>query len=87
MATITSAGGNIGTDGSCNLIAAGDQPATAPLLGALDDNGGPTQTHALLGGSPAIDAAGAAACPATDQRGVSRPQGAACDAGAYEREP
>ena len=55
-----------------------------PLLGPLQDNGGPTQTHALLAGSPAIDAALLANCPATDQRGVSRPQGAGCDIGAYE---
>ena len=43
-------------------------------------------THALLPGSPAIDAAADAACPATDQRGVARPQGAHCDVGAFERE-
>ena len=55
-----------------------------PLLGPLQDNGGPTQTQALLPGSPAIDAAVLANCPATDQRGVSRPQGAGCDIGAFE---
>ncbi len=54
-------------------------------VGALSDNGGPTQTIPLLSGSAAIDAG--AVCPATDQRGVVRPQGAACDAGAYEYEP
>ncbi|MCB0133230.1 MAG: hypothetical protein KDD78_20345, partial [Caldilineaceae bacterium] len=52
----------------------------------LADNGGPTMTHALTADSPALDAARADACPATDQRGVARPQGAACDAGAFERE-
>ena len=57
-----------------------------PLLGPLQDNGGPTQTHALLAGSPAIDAALLANCPATDQRGVSRPQGPGCDIGAFELE-
>jgi predicted outer membrane repeat protein len=57
-----------------------------PLLGPLQDNGGPTQTHALLPGSPAIDAALLANCPATDQRGVSRPQGPGCDIGAFELE-
>jgi hypothetical protein len=56
-----------------------------PKLGLLAGNGGPTQTMALLPGSAAIDAVPTNACPvATDQRGVSRPQGAACDAGAYE---
>ena len=53
-------------------------------LGPLANNGGPTLTHALLPGSPAINAADAGASPATDQRGVRRPQGAGPDIGAYE---
>ncbi len=85
--TLTSNGHNLASDDTCNLTASGDQPDTAPLLGPLADNGGPTLTHALLAGSPAIDAADAAACPATDQRGVTRPQGAGCDIGSYEYEP
>lgn len=52
----------------------------------LADNGGPTLTHALLGGSPAIDAADDAGCPASDRRGVARPQGASCDVGSYEQQ-
>ena len=56
-----------------------------PLLGVLADNGGPTQTRAMNTNSPAIDAGNNANCPATDQRGVSRPQGGGCDIGAYER--
>lgn len=55
-----------------------------PRIGPLVNNGGPTRTHALLAGSPAIDAASAADCPATDQRGVPRPQRAGCDIGSYE---
>jgi len=59
-----------------------------PLLGPLEDNGGPTQTMALLAGSPAIDQIPLAGglCPATDQRGAPRPGGSqrACDIGAYE---
>lgn len=55
-----------------------------PLLGALADNGGLTQTMALLAGSPAIDKANTADAPATDQRGVTRPQGPAADIGAFE---
>ena len=86
-ATITSAGGNVDGDGSCNLAGPGDQPFTAPLLGPLADNGGVTLTHLLAAGSPAIDAAAVATCPATDQRGVSRPQGGGCDAGAFELVP
>jgi hypothetical protein len=50
----------------------------------LAGNGGPTQTHALLAGSPAIDAADDGSAPATDQRGVARPQGQHADIGAYE---
>lgn len=57
-----------------------------PMLGPLQDNGGPTQTMAPLPGSPAIDAVGATVCPppATDQRGITRPQGKSCDIGAVE---
>jgi hypothetical protein len=56
-----------------------------PKLGPLADNGGRTRTHALQQGSPAIDAASTPDCPTTDQRGVLRPQEAACDIGSYER--
>jgi VCBS repeat-containing protein len=55
-----------------------------PVLGPVQDNGGPTPTMALGAGSPAIDAGNDSLCPATDQRGVSRPQGAHCDIGAFE---
>jgi len=51
------------------------------------DNGGSTQTMALLPGSPAIDAGNNANCPVADQRGVTRPQGDGCDIGAYEYVP
>ncbi len=85
--TLTSGGNNVADDASCNLTSPGDQPNTDPLLGPLADNGGPTSTHALLAGSPAIDTADAASCPATDQRGVARPQGAGCDVGAFEFVP
>jgi uncharacterized repeat protein (TIGR01451 family) len=63
-------------------------------LGSLANNGGPTETEALQLGSPAIDAANESKCAsetvfatggaAIDQRGVTRPQGPACDIGAYE---
>lgn len=57
-----------------------------PLLGPLADNGGPTRTHELLLGSPALDLIPAAACDAAaDQRGSERPSGAACDLGSFER--
>lgn len=53
-------------------------------LEALDDNGGNTRTHALRITSPAIGAGRNDLCPDVDQRGLSRPQGEACDMGAYE---
>ncbi len=74
----------------------GDRIGTlaAPIdakLGPLADYGGPTLTHALMSGSPAIDGgnpaapgSGGTACPTTDQRGESRPTGAACDVGSVE---
>jgi hypothetical protein len=58
-----------------------------PLLGPLASNGGPTQTMALGAGSAAIDQVPAGECLPTDQRGVPRPQGAACDIGAFEAPP
>jgi CSLREA domain-containing protein len=73
---------NLDSDNSCALIGPGDLSGFAPLLGPLANNGGPTDTHALLAGSPALDAGGI--CPPTDQRGVARPQGPACDIGAFE---
>ncbi|MEZ6137405.1 MAG: choice-of-anchor Q domain-containing protein [Pirellulaceae bacterium] len=54
-----------------------------PLLGPLQDNGGSTETHALLPSSPALDA-GSNAVPPVDQRAIARPQGAAFDIGAFE---
>jgi CSLREA domain-containing protein len=55
-----------------------------PLLGPLGNNGGPTPNAPLLVSSPAINTGTPADCPATDQRGVTRPQGTACDIGAFE---
>ncbi len=56
-------------------------------LGLLGHNGGPTMTHAPLPGSVAIDAIPELECEVTeDQRGVTRPQGDACDVGAVEME-
>jgi CSLREA domain-containing protein len=82
-------GHNLSSDATCALTGTGDMNGVNPLLGPLAQNGGPTETHALLPGSPAVDAVPVADCVVTtDQRGVARPQGAACDIGAYEaREP
>ena len=57
-------------------------PSSPVLLGPLDNNGGPTFTHALLNGSPGVDKG--VNCPETDQRGIVRPDGQ-CDIGAFER--
>jgi CSLREA domain-containing protein len=77
---------SLDSDNSCGLTDAGSLPGVNPLLGPLANNGGPTDTQALLAGSPAIDAGDTATCLPTDQRGVTRPQGPACDIGAYEVE-
>lgn len=78
-APILTGGANLDSDGTCS----GFTISADPLLNPLLNNGGPTDTHALQNGSPAVDAA-LGACPATDQRGQNRPQGQACDLGAYE---
>ena len=70
-------GASLSSDGTC-ATAGGDL-----RLGPLQDNGGGTDTEMLLAGSPAIDAY-TLQCLGFDQRGVGMPQGAKCDAGAYE---
>jgi predicted outer membrane repeat protein len=83
--TITDGGGNLSyPDTTCPGINAD------PVLGPLQDNGGPTWTMALGEGSAAIDAADDAICAAPpvnnlDQRGFPRPWGAHCDIGAVEQ--
>jgi len=105
-----SEGFNIDRGASCGLavnvtlcpplpaVAGGDKQNVDPLLGPLGNNGGPTPTHALPPTSPAIDRVPAHDAPATDQRGIPRPQYPPCrqppchyalcspwtDAGAYE---
>jgi hypothetical protein len=70
--TVTSLGYNLSSDdGGGYLNGPGDQVNTDPMLGPLQDNGGPTLTHALLPGSPAIDAGDPNLTPPPfyDQRG------------------
>ena len=71
---------------SCNAQGLGNLLVADTRLGPLANNGGQTDTHALLSGSPGIDAGGAP-CPAVDQRSISRPRGVRCDIGAYEFVP
>lgn len=85
VANVISYGHNVVQDASCNPIAS-DIIVGDAMIGPLADNGGPTWTHSLLAGSPAIDAGDDTACPATDQRGVARPQGPHCDSGAVEQQ-
>jgi len=77
-------------EGPANQTSCGfDLTSADPLLGALADNGGPTQTQALGPYSPALDAIPAASCPTmSDQRGLPRPDGSerTCDVGAYENQ-
>ncbi len=80
----------IGSTTGCVFAAAAHDQIASITLGALGFNGGYTLNQALTVGSPAVDKANpactdAAGNPVTaDQRGASRPQGAACDIGAFE---
>jgi CSLREA domain-containing protein len=80
---VNSLGHNLDSDSSCFFNDQTDLH-TDPLLGPLQDNGGPTPTMALAFGSPALEAGDNATCESVDQRGVARPQGAHCDIGASE---
>ena len=92
--TMTSKGYNLSSDTTCNFSGPGDLNKTNPMLGPLQNNGGPTQTMALPSGSPAIDAGNPSGCTdghghllKTDQRGNPRPDPedtGGCDMGAYE---
>ena len=87
---ITDGGYNLENGNTCGFTAA-SKINTDPLLGPLQNNGGATQTQALLPVSPAIDAGSCTDlngnAVTADQRGVARPQGVTCDIGAYEYIP
>ncbi len=90
-------GYNLSDDSSCSFLTVnGDMTSTAAGLdpAGLQDNGGPTQTVALQATSYAVDKIPTSSCSdiagntlTTDQRGVTRPQGANCDIGAFELVP
>jgi parallel beta helix pectate lyase-like protein len=82
--TVASAVGSLDTGTSCGLGAGNRSAVANPRLGPLAANGGPTLTHALLSGSPAIDTGTNTGAPTTDQRGIRRPQRDGVDIGAYE---
>jgi len=88
---LSSEGYNISGDNTCPLHGPGDMNNRDPKLGPLQNNGGPTQTMALLPGSPAILAGNPSGCTdgrgqrlKIDQRMYPRPKQGACDMGAYE---
>ena len=81
---VESQGYNLENAHSCSFEETGDQNDVDPHLGALKDNGGPTQTMALTARTPAVDSADPKCGVATDQRGIKRPQGSRCDIGAFE---
>jgi Ca2+-binding RTX toxin-like protein len=93
--TITDGGYNLEDGTSCAFSSAkNSRSGVEPMLGPLDNNGGPTPTHALREGSPAIDK-GRSFRATTDQRGLPRPfdlgpiknapRGDGADVGAYEQ--
>ena len=90
--TVTSHGYNISDDNGAGLLTGpGDQINTDPMLGPLQDNGGPTLTYALLPGSPAINAGDPNFTPPPlyDQRGSPfvRVFNGRIDIGSFEVQP
>ena len=88
---IASQGYNVEDRNQCGLSGPGDQTNTDPLLGGLQDNGGQTDTRALAVGSPAVNHGNPHGCTdasatllMVDQRGMTRPEGLACDVGPYD---
>jgi hypothetical protein len=89
VGTVTSLGYNLSSDNSCTpyFNQPGDWNNTIPYLGVLTDNGGSTLTHMPYPPSKAIDGGQCIGGKPTDQRGVTRPMGLACDIGAVEVAP
>jgi Bacterial Ig-like domain len=95
--TIANGGYNLDSDTSCGFGTNNNSlSGVDPMLGPLADNGGPTKTHALLAGSPAIDKGNSSFEATTDQRGLPRPidfvgildaaDGDGSDIGSFERQ-
>ncbi len=85
--TIISDGNNLFTDGGCGNLQLSDKINTPSLLGPPDNNGGATVTLVPQANSQALNNGTSSGAPTDDQRGITRPQGAAVDIGAVERCP
>lgn len=85
--TIISDGNNLFTDGGCGNLQLSDKINTPSLLGPLSNNGGATFTLLPQATSQALNNGTSSGAPSADQRGITRPQGAAVDIGAVERCP
>lgn len=83
---IESAGGNFASDASCNVTQPTDQTGGDARLGPLQFTDGALPVHVPAYNSPMVDR-GIPGCSPTDARGLPRPQGPACDIGAFERQP
>ena len=81
---LVSSSHNLSGDGTCGFSDSGSLQNANPQLGSLADNGGPTNTLKLADASPAKNAGDNNGCPASDQRGIARPQAGICDIGAVE---
>jgi hypothetical protein len=84
IGTIESRGFNLDSRDQCSFHGEGDHVNSDPLLGPLQNNGGPVTTEALKPGSPAIESGSTIECSGPDARGVVRPVGPHCDIGAFE---
>jgi uncharacterized repeat protein (TIGR01451 family)/CSLREA domain-containing protein len=84
MPVTTSNGHNIESANDCGFTDGTDRRNTNPKLSPIGNHGGPTLTELPAVDSPAVNAGLNGFCPATDQRGVPRPQDLVCDIGATE---
>jgi CSLREA domain-containing protein len=81
---LVSSSHNLSGDSTCGFSDSGSLQNANPQLGSLADNGGPTNTLKPADASPAKNAGDNNGCPASDQRGIGRPQAGICDIGAVE---
>lgn len=78
---------NIQGDNTCGFTDAASKTTMVVNFGPLKDNGGDLDTMVPAATSPAVNAGENTGCPPVDERGITRPQGSACDIGAVELAP